>query len=38
MQLRADLTFAQATGMFDILLVTGGPSLSDAPLDPSLIE
>ncbi|MHC6225108.1 GlxA family transcriptional regulator [Pseudomonas sp. X10] len=38
MQLRADLTFAEATGTFDILLVAGGPTLPDATPDPSLIE
>ncbi|MDF3845657.1 GlxA family transcriptional regulator [Pseudomonas citronellolis] len=38
MQLRADLTFAEATGTFDILLVAGGPSLPDTPSDPNLIE
>ncbi|MCO7514978.1 DJ-1/PfpI family protein [Pseudomonas guariconensis] len=38
MQLRADLTFAEATGTFDILLIAGGPALPDAPPDPRLIE
>jgi transcriptional regulator GlxA family with amidase domain len=38
MQMVADLTFAEATGGFDILLVAGGPALPDAEPDPQLTE
>lgn len=38
MQLRADLAFGEATDVFDVLLVAGGPSLPDASPDPRLIE
>lgn len=34
MQIVADLTFEEATGGFDILLVAGGPALPYAELDP----
>ncbi|MBE1529912.1 transcriptional regulator GlxA family with amidase domain [Sphingopyxis sp. OAS728] len=35
-QIVADLTFAEATGGFDILLVAGGPALPDADPDPAM--
>jgi transcriptional regulator GlxA family with amidase domain len=38
MQMIADLTFAEADGNFDILLVAGGPGLPGATPDPELIE
>ncbi|MFA6112706.1 MAG: GlxA family transcriptional regulator [Sphingomonas sp.] len=38
MQLIADLSFEEAVGGFDILLVAGGPRLPDAEPDPRLIE
>ncbi len=36
MQIVADMTFAEATGGFDILLVAGGPALPDAEPDPAM--
>ncbi len=36
MQIVADLSFTEAAGAFDILLVAGGPALPDADPDPSL--
>ncbi len=36
MQLVADLSFDDAVGYFDILLVAGGPAMPDAPPDPAL--
>jgi transcriptional regulator GlxA family with amidase domain len=38
MQLAADLSFEQASGPFDILLVAGGPDLPYAAPDPSVTE
>ncbi len=38
MRFVADLTFEEAGGGFDILLVAGGPALPDANPDPRLIE
>lgn len=38
MQMVADLSFDEATGGFDILLVAGGPALPDADPDPELVE
>lgn len=38
MRMSADLSFAQAAGAFDILLVAGGPALPDAAPDPRLID
>ncbi|WP_342641008.1 GlxA family transcriptional regulator [Rhodoligotrophos ferricapiens] len=38
MQMMADLTFEEAAGGFDILLVAGGPALPDAEPDPQLID
>ena len=38
MRIAADLTFAEATGGFDILLVAGGPALPDTALDPAARE
>jgi transcriptional regulator GlxA family with amidase domain len=38
MQMVADLSFEDAAGGFDILLVAGGPVLPDAAPDPQLIE
>src|ERR1700755_3484354 len=38
MQLIADLTFEEAAGGFDILLVAGSPALPDADPDPQLTE
>lgn len=35
-QLTADLSFDEAVGGFDILLVAGGPAMPDAPPDPDL--
>ncbi|AOB29927.1 AraC family transcriptional regulator [Bordetella sp. H567] len=36
MQLVADLSFDDAVGDFDMLLVAGGPAMPDAPPDPAL--
>jgi len=36
MQLMADLSFDEAVGEFDVLLVAGGPAMPDAPPDPEL--
>lgn len=36
MQIVADLSFEEATGGFDILLVAGGPGLPDADPDPAM--
>jgi transcriptional regulator GlxA family with amidase domain len=38
MQMIADLSFDEAAGGFDILLVAGGPGLPDAPPEPRLTE
>lgn len=38
MQIVADLTFEEASGGFDILLVAGGPALPDADPEPQLTE
>jgi transcriptional regulator GlxA family with amidase domain len=38
MQMVADLSFEDASGGFDILLVAGGPSLPDAEPDPQAID
>lgn len=36
MQIVADLTFEEASGGFDVLLVAGGPALPDQPPDPAM--
>jgi transcriptional regulator GlxA family with amidase domain len=38
MQIIADLSFEEASGGFDILLVAGGPALPDSTPDPGMIE
>ena len=38
MQISADLTFAEAEGGFDILLVAGGPALPETAPDPAFTE
>ena len=38
MQISADLTFAEAEGGFDILLVAGGPALPESEPDPAFTE
>jgi transcriptional regulator GlxA family with amidase domain len=38
MRVAADLTFEEASGGFDILLVAGGPALPNAEPDPRLVE
>src|ERR1700754_4659714 len=38
MQMVADLSFEEASGQFDILLVAGGPALHDVAPDPQLVE
>lgn len=38
MQMLADLSFAEASGQFDILLVAGGPTMPQQPPDPRLTE
>ncbi len=38
MLISANLTFEEATGGFDIILVAGGPALPDADPDPTLLE
>jgi transcriptional regulator GlxA family with amidase domain len=37
MQIVADLTFDEAVGGFDILLVAGGPALPDTTLEPAML-
>jgi transcriptional regulator GlxA family with amidase domain len=38
MRLLADVSFEDATGRFDVILVAGGPALPEAPSDADLIE